>query len=336
MKSSLLFLRHGLFSALLTGATGIVCAQDLHFSQSYLHAQFQNPALAGLYTGDWRASAHYRSQWETVPVQFRTLSAAYDTKVIRNGTNMVAAGLMLAQDEAGDASLRWSQIGANVGVTHALNQRQAISAGLGLMFVQRRIDLSGLKFNNQWDGDIYNPDLPSKEILDNQTGVKASLSAGVNWRLQNTLNRTQVQTGITAFHVNRPDIHFKNNQPFSLPVRLGWYGQSTIQNNEVTDYVVFAHYQRMGAASEAFVGGGMRYWLDDETAFQCTAATRIGDALVPAVQVQWRQWTVGVSYDVNISRFDVATQRRGGFELAVVYTSLPVKPIKDLKACPIF
>lgn len=321
---------------LLFGSAVGTFAQDLHFSQATLHATFQNPALTGVFEGDWRASAHYRSQWETVPVQYRTGSAATDLKSRAFGKNGLALGLLLAQDQAGDALLRWTQVGLQLSALHTLSKNQVLSAGFGLQGIQRSFDASALKFNNQWDGDLYNPDLSPREVLNNQSGIKASLSAGVNWHFQNPTSRTKLDAGIAGFHLNRPSLHFKSDLPSALPLRIGAYVQAYLQREEWLDWFFFTQFQQMGSAREVLSGAGVRYWLDDETALQLTGASRWKDALLPAIQVQFRQWTVGLSYDVNYSPFKVATNRRGGFEVAVVYTSLPVKPIKDLKVCPTF
>jgi type IX secretion system PorP/SprF family membrane protein len=336
MKCSMVHHPFVMLVLLLLGSTVETIAQDLHFSQAPLHATFQNPALTGVFDGDWRASGHYRSQWETVPVQYRTGSAATDLKSRAIGKNGLALGLLLAQDQAGDALLRWTQVGLQLSALHALDKTQVLSAGFGLQGIQRSFDASALKFNNQWDGDLFNPDLSSKEVLNNQSGIKASLSAGINWHFQDPINRTKVDAGIAGFHLNRPSLHFKSDLPSELPRRMGAYVQAYLQRNEWLDWFFFTQYQQMGSAREVLSGTGVRYWLDDETALQLTGASRWKDALIPALQVQFRQWTVGLSYDVNYSPFKVATRRRGGFEVAVVYTSLPVKPIKDLKVCPTF
>jgi type IX secretion system PorP/SprF family membrane protein len=312
-------------------------AQDLHFSQSDLHALPQNPALSGIYASDWKAAVQYRSQWETVPVQYRTAIGSFDTKIRRNGNNMLAGGILVAQDQAGDAQLSWTQIGLRLSAAHAISPFQVLSVGFGLDMVQRKSDLTNLKFKNQWDGDAYNPGLPSKEDDIRTSGLKPSVTAGINWHLQKgNLNRTTADAGIGVAHINRPSVQFYDDNPVNLPIRLNLYGFSCIQNTEKMDYIVFAQIQKMSTAAEALVGGGARYWLSDQTAVRGTIATRIGDALIPAIQIQQNQWTFGVSYDINYSPFKVATSRRGGFEIVVVYTPTSVKPVKELKVCPIF
>ena len=107
---------------------------------------------------------------------------------------------------------------------------------------------------------------------------------------------------------------------------------------EQLDAVAFGALQQMSDARETLLGGGLRLHLDPATAtaVQVSIAARFGDAIIPAVQVERNNWTVGLSYDVNTSPFKVATGRRGGFELAVVYRNVPVPPVKTFKTCPIF
>ncbi len=314
-----------------------VLAQDIHFSQTYMNPQHQNPALTGIFEGDQRASIQYRSQWETVPVQYRTIAAGFESKIMARTANMLSAGLLLQRDQAGDGGLSWTQVGLHINAAHALSTQQILSVGLGAAMVQRKVDISGLTFNNQWDGDIYDPSRPSNETLNNNTGIKASIFAGVNWhfRLQQN-SRTVVDAGVSAAHLNRPNLSFKEDGINQLPIRYLTYAQSYIQANEQLDYLVFAQLQWMQKAMNPLVGAGIRYWLTDEYAFQTALALRTGDAVIPSVAIQRKQWTVGLSYDVNISQFKVATNRRGGFEIAVIYTAAPVKPIKEMKVCPVF
>jgi type IX secretion system PorP/SprF family membrane protein len=334
-----LLLFFGLFASSVV--TQQVRAQDLHFSQFYHHPQQHNPALTGVFAGEWRAGANYRSQWESVPVQYRTSAAWAEYKLLRRRNSLISSGLHLQSDRAGDAGLAWTQVGLSFSASHAIGQRQALSAGVGLGLAQRRIDLSGLKFKNQWDGDLYNPALPSKETLPARSGFSPTFAAGLNWHYEPGSNsRTSVDGGLAGAHLNRPAVNFDDDEAFALPVRWSAQTTATVQVREQLDVVGFGLAQRMGTADEWLVGGGVRVVLAAESsvfsAVQVSVATRMGDALIPAVQVQRNAWTVGVSYDWNISDFQVATGRQGGFELAVVYRSLPVAPAKVFKSCPIF
>jgi hypothetical protein len=64
--------------------------------------------------------------------------------------------------------------------------------------------------------------------------------------------------------------------------------------------------------------------------------SRLGDALIPQLGLRYRVWEVGFSYDVNISEFQKATNRRGGPEFYLQYFLTRVQAPPVFKACPIF
>ena len=65
---------------------------------------------------------------------------------------------------------------------------------------------------------------------------------------------------------------------------------------------------------------------------------RWDDAIIPVIQLELSKFTVGMSYDVNISKLAVASQARGGFELTLSYRSFLNSRNPDLTGtkCPGF
>ena len=60
--------------------------------------------------------------------------------------------------------------------------------------------------------------------------------------------------------------------------------------------------------------------LDDEhKAITAGILYRWDDAIIPVIQLELSKFTIGTSYDVNISKLVVASQYRGGFELTLSY-----------------
>ena len=59
-------------------------AQDIHFSQFYENGILRNPALTGIFSGDYKAGVNYRTQWSSISVPFQTmLATAEDRKSTR-------------------------------------------------------------------------------------------------------------------------------------------------------------------------------------------------------------------------------------------------------------
>lgn len=315
-------------------------AQDLHFSQFYLNPLHLNPAATGIHASDMQASGIYRGQWTSVPVNYQSFAGSADWKLRARGAYLPALGVLMQYDQAGDGKLRWTQLGMRLGVSHALGARQGISAGFGLDFVQRSFDISRLTFKNQWTGDLFDASLPSGEQFGAGSGIKPSLSAGLMWFFQSVESRNNVKVGVGGCHINKPGINFSDDKIFHLPVRVTFLAESTLEMREMLDLVLFASAQQMSKAREVTAGGGVRQILAQDPgnnlAVRATIALRVGDALIPAVQLERNNWIFGLSYDWNISKFDVATKGRGGVELAALYRILPPPAAKYFKTCPVF
>jgi hypothetical protein len=104
--------------------------------------------------------------------------------------------------------------------------------------------------------------------------------------------------------------------------------------------VVDALYQQQQDYQELLVMGGARYHLQLDEAetlmVQFSAGYRLEDAIITYLGVQYAQWKVGFSYDINTSAFQVATNRNGGPEVSLQYLIWQVKPPEEYKICPIF
>ena len=48
-------------------------------------------------------------------------------------------------------------------------------------------------------------------------------------------------------------------------------------------------------------------------------ANNVSDAIIPYVGMDYGSFNLGISYDVNVSGFKVASQSQGGFEISLIY-----------------
>ena len=268
-----------------------VQAQDLHFSQFYHNPLQLNPARTGVFKGDWRASGLYRSQWTSVPVSYQTVSGTFEWKALRRKANALSLGLQLQNDRAGDAALRWTELGGTFALTHAFDKTMALGVGFGMKFVQNAFDPSLLKFKNQWDGEIFNANLPTKENFSRSSGVFSTLSAGLNLHVEPTGSRTRLDVGAGAFHLNRPGVGFRQDKQQTLSMRFAFLADGCLQRSEQFDWVAYVGIQGMSKATSIMAGGGIRRFLSTKpgksTAVQATLGLRIGDAIIPAVQLEY-------------------------------------------------
>ena len=323
-----------------------VGAQDIHFAQFYNAPQLLNPALTGIFNGDTRFMGHYRKQWANVPADYLTFSGTYDTKYYptkAKGNNFWGFGVNFNYDNAGYSSLTWAGLQLGASYSKELSKNVFLTGGTQLGFANRSYKSADLTFDRQWDGDKFDPSLPSGEGYDNTSDVFLDLSVGGNLHLQKDDRRTKLDFGLALYHVNKPRQDFFDDSKIKLPNRFAIYGIGAVKLGGALDFLLRGTTQFQTTYREYLAGAAFKLYLDQsrgkELAIQAGANIRfneITDAIIPTVELHYRTFAVGVSYDINISDFEVATDQKGGPEVWVSYRIQNVKPLGVFKTCPIF
>ncbi|MEM9992105.1 MAG: type IX secretion system membrane protein PorP/SprF, partial [Bacteroidota bacterium] len=160
-------------------------AQDIHFSQFYHSPLNLSPALAGIYSGDIRFMANYNSQWENVPVGYRTFSGAAEKKFYYEGlkSSYFAVGLLLNNDQAGDLNLGRTSVGVVASYSRQLTSILFATVGGNIGATQRSFQTEGLSVDEDWDGQMQVPNSAS-ENFGNTSVINADFAVGLNIRLQ--------------------------------------------------------------------------------------------------------------------------------------------------------
>lgn len=340
---STLHLRFCLAAFLLVGEISLH-AQDVHFSQFYHAPLTLNPALTGVSRGDMRFTGLYRSQWNSAQAPYKTILVSAENRfyTIAHETWWLSGGINLFYDRAGDSNFSTANAMLSGSYTKMLDKFNFLSVGLAAGFGQRRFDMADLTFDNQWNGSVFDPNRPTREDFDDPNLAYPDFGAGFNWRGQSGLKRTKMDLGAGVYHLTRPNQGYKDSEKNQLPVRTSLYFMPTFQVSKKVDIVGFGTTQMQGSDFEALAGAAGRLHLSEqkskEIALQFGFTFRfnaIGDALIPAAELHYHQWLIGLSWDVNVSNFSTATNRNGGPEIAVQYLFRKVYPLKAFKACPL-
>ncbi len=321
-------------------------AQDIHFSQFYNAPANINPALVGSFVGDTRYTANYRNQWRKVPVNYLTFAGAYNTKLKNNFIKFgdLAVGGHFHYDIAGDSNLYNTQLSAQAALSKKLNTRNRLALGLSVGVTALGFDYDDLRFNSQFDGEVFNGDLTSGEQqLDAKNNIiYPDLTLGVNWAHKVRNTRSFFNVGLAAVHFNAPKTNFYEDRIERVDARFNIFIDGAIQVHRRIDIHARTLAQRTGPESEFLVGLAGRFYIDphliNETAIELGVNYRFfefGDAWSPTIELHHRAFTVAVSYDINVSDFDIATTNRGGLELALIYRTART-PDGRPKDCKIF
>jgi type IX secretion system PorP/SprF family membrane protein len=303
-------------------------AQDIHFSQFFEAPLLRNPSLAGIFTGDLRVQGVYRSQWGSVTVPYRTGSFDLEyKKPIGNGDDFITAGAQVLFDKAGSTNFTTTNL------LPALNYHKALSGdknrylSLGFMagIVQRRIDRSKMTTNNHYDGFGYNPALGDGETFTNANYTYWDASVGMSY---NSAIRDKESDnfflGLAYHHFNRPKNSFYKNPEIELYPK--WVGSAGVKlsMNEVSYITIQSDYSKQGNFQETIMGALYSYKLGDDYenpkyTVHFGGFLRLKDAFIPVVKIDFMPFSMGISYDVNVSQLQTASQSRGGFELSLSY-----------------
>ena len=316
-------------------------SQDIHFSQFFETPLLRNPSLAGIFTGDYRVQAVYRDQWNSVTDAYKTgsLNGEYK-KPIGKADDFITLGLQLFYDKAG--TVGWT----NTQVMPALNYHKSLSTdrnmyvSLGFMggWVQQYFDRSRMTTNSQYDG------LGDGESFNESkyTYLDGSVGMSFNTNISDDPN-DNLFAGIAYHHFNRPKNSFYRNAAIELNPK--WVASAGIKFG-ITEYsylTIQADHSRQGNFNETI--GGALYGLkigqdldNHDYVIHGGLFTRLNDALIPVVKIDYKPFSVAMSYDVNISKLKTSSYGRGGFELSVSFIGFLDRESSTINAlhCPRF
>src|SRR5664279_5707839 len=162
-------------------------AQDIHFSQFFETPLLRNPALAGIFSGDFRAQAVYRNQWNAVTVPYQTTSLNAEYKMpVGHGDDFLTIGGEILYDKSGTVALTATSIlpVLNYHKSLSADRNMYLSAGFSAGVVQRKVDRSKISTNSQFDGTGYDPTLADGETFSNNGYVYFDGSAGLSFNSQ--------------------------------------------------------------------------------------------------------------------------------------------------------
>jgi type IX secretion system PorP/SprF family membrane protein len=310
-----------------------VFGQDIHFSQFYNSPLNLNPGLVGSFKGDYRFVANQRTQWNSVTTPYSTFGLSADANSVFGSP--FGAGLSVYNDKAGDSDFSTLQVGLGATFSINIDSTQSIKIGGQPVFTQRSINYNELQFDNQYNGNFFDQTLGNGENFGNTGGTYFNLHAGVTWNKE-IAQRKEVSAGFAMHNIVRPQqSFFSENIP--LHQRITLHTSALFAVSDKVDVLPSIMYQKQHKFQEIIFGGQGKYHLNrgNYKAVYGGIWYRNSDATYFTVGLDYSDFHFGVSYDLNLSSLNVASNYRGGFEFAIIYIIDRFKPeIKRYKACP--
>lgn len=328
-------LRKLLLISLLTG--NVCLAQDSHFSQFWANPLHLNPALAGNTLSDVRIISNYRTQWKAVAEPYNTIGASLDFTLpgSSRSKDFWGMGANFISDKGGLASYKTTSANFCLSYNKLLGGSKTNIFSIGALagFAQRAWDAPSLSWDSQWNGVNYDPSLPSNESAQILPSLSyLDVGVGVAWNYQINKN-VRLLSGASMAHFNRSDISFTKAEKDPQKIKTTVHATMQILSKRKSNlsFIPSVMYVQQGPQSMVNFGGGGRFRLQDRaryTGYESEVAMFLGlfyrwkDATYAVVKIDFADFAFGVSYDVNVSKLNVASNGRGGLELNLAYSKV--------------
>lgn len=319
--------------------------QDFYFSQYNASPLTLNPALSGLYEGNYRVNGIYRDQWRGSQLNpFTTFAASVDmrfdlSKQFGKYKDGISGGMTFYRDIAGVYDLGTTGMQLTGAFHKALSNKSAqyLSAGFSTSISQRSLDLGAIDFQDSYNG-LNAFDRQTLEQLPANSFSYMDMNIGVNYAYA-PIKEIGYSFGIAVSHINRPEQSFYRNDvsygetsatiipEARLPIKYTVHGSIVIPfaHNEFQPKLM---YLQQGDLRIAQLGANFRFVMDADhrNALHLGGWVRGNNRLdgfsMADIGIlfgyQLDTFIVGLSYDYNVLK--IAPQKTPGtFELSVTY-----------------
>jgi type IX secretion system PorP/SprF family membrane protein len=342
-------------------------AQEAVFAQSYNSPVYLNPAMTGVFDGQWRLNANYRSQWDGIfsSAPIRSIHAAFDYRKNVVNKDYVSFSFSALSDETG-SSARLKTTRGNLGASYMMqmggskyrNSAQYLVVGAQVGVGQHTLGLGDIWFDRQYDSvnNVVNTTLPTGELLP-QSNMYLDYNVGLLYYMTWATNRS-LYIGASMHHLSQPNISFYGDPKENLRRRFTLHGGGEIPFNKDLSIMPHAMITLQGPSMTSIVGANLRYTNHDwnEVALRMGASFRAankylaifdkegrptpdgstvwGDAITLTGIIELNRLLIGASYDIHASSIVVPTNSRGAWEISLIYTGAEKRRVKTI--CPRF
>lgn len=334
------------FAAIVLALLFLQClplfGQDIHFSQFDGAPLNISPAYTGVFEGEYRFSAIYRTQWQAVPVGYTTfnMNAEANLKPLFLKKDRLGLGLSFYSDKAGDARYGITQFYTSGTYIHypKASPDLLLSFGMNLGLNRVGFDLTKMTFDAQYDGVQLVPGAYNGEQFTQTRAGYFDMNLGA--MLQYAFTETKkLSFGFGLHHLTTPKISYQGNDLSQLDFKYSNLISYTSKIGYRTHLIAEALFSAQGKNLEVVPHLSLKYILNEDydQAISGGLCYRNKDAIIMRMGYHYKLFHSGIAYDINVSKFTAATNRRGAFEIFINQTISSSKPYASRRrVCPVF
>ena len=295
--------------------------------------------MTGVMNCNVRLVANYRNQWSSVlkANAYNTYSASYDQRIPVGRYDFFGIGGSFFGDVAGESNFSTLQGKLSFSYSKRMggyrNKSHYLVAGAEAGVNQRSVDFNNLRWPNQHNGNGgHDPTIDPQEIdLYNPNFIFADVSAGLMWfSVFDEDNNFYI--GGAFHHLNRANVAFSRTDADPLYSKITGHVGGEFMVADRFGFVPGIIVMKQGPSFETNFGTSMKFLLSGNKrnyqAFQLGGWFRIsnhfdqqitGDALILSTRFEYQDFSIGFSYDLNVSELAGASNGNGAFEFSLVH-----------------
>ncbi len=251
----------------------------------------------------------------------------------------MGVGFLMMSDVAGSGLLSTNRAYGSVAYHQMLDQSNLLSIGFNVGWVGKQINLSKLRFPDQFNGVFFDANLPTQAQLANSSFNYLDLHAGLNYAYFPTEDM-YLNFGYSVQHFNRPNESFFTEKRVAnrLDMRhsLFVHGDFKLSNSILLLTNLYFTTMAKARQMQASVMIDINLAQNGETQLLLGAAHRFAESLIPMVGLTFNNWNITCSYDATVSGLRNYNQLRGATEFSLIKKGIyPTGSNKSIR-CPRF
>lgn len=316
--------------------TSSLIGQDLHFSNYNFAPLYINPAKTGSFFGTVRLGGIYREEARFfINNPFQTQSLYIDSPITRgfSKNHWVGVGLNLYTDTAGDLATANNGMMLS-GAYHmgmGKKSKNVLTIGLQYALIQRKVnDPTKAEFEDESGQDI--------NLIEDFSGSYSDFNLGVQYTSQISKNST-LELGAALYHLLGPSFRFNGGSVENkVSQRINVHGSLRMFSSPRLVMEPSLYFSVSSTATNIFAQYNLEYLIKKGgmTSINFGLGYRAGDAIQIMLGSNYKDWKVGLTYDLTTSSASAYDNRFGGIELGAVRIFKWEKKPKVIKTlfCP--
>ncbi len=231
--------------------------------------------------------------------------------------NVLGLGLTLVNDKTLEGAVQGNSVALSTAYHVALDEVQSVGVGFQGTYNEKRVDFSRLHFENQYNGNDFDPSLPVGEALGDGKKYYFDVNAGAVYSFMDE-NRS-FTAGAAVYNILKKEETFLTEQ-FKKPMLYSVVVSGDLDVGVNNSFYFSGNYRQQGKDRETTVGLAYGFFLDETgyTALKVGLWHRLRDALIPYAGFSINGLQVGCSYDYTVSQ-NTRANAKNAFEISVVY-----------------